>query len=728
MTNILKIAIPAPLTQIFDYLPVSNEALKPGVRVKVPFGRRTMVGILLEVGNESSYPMNKLRKIIEVLDPEPILSKEAIALARWMSDYYHHPIGEVMMLLLPTLLRKGTSASVSASRYFELTFPSDQDIESIQKKAPKQAKIIKLLQEFKEGASWEQLRMREISSPSLNALIKKGWVKETEKSKLCPVLPSTTTSLKLNDEQDQAVKSISQTLGSFEPYLLNGVTGSGKTEVYLQVIEQVLERNEQALVLVPEIGLTPQTLMRFQNRFSVPIVTLHSGMTDRERTNAWLWAQKGEASIIIGTRSSIFTPLPRLGIIIVDEEHDLSFKQQEGIRYSARDIAIVRGKAENVPVVLGTATPSLESFHNAKSERYKTLHLPERAGGAKQPTINILDVRNKHLEQGISQDLFDAIEKHLKDGGQVLIFLNRRGFAPILMCHSCGWTAACKRCDAKLTLHHKPRFLQCHHCGAHQPADKQCPECEEGECHAIGIGTERLEQLMKERFPEVPIVRVDRDSSRTKKALDENLEKIHSGHGRILIGTQMLAKGHHFPDVTLVSILNVDNGLHSSDFRATERIAQLIMQVSGRAGRAEKPGEVIIQTHHPEHPLLKQLVETGYSAFAETLLEDRHLATLPPHSYMALIRAEATNSTLPQAFLRELKAEAEKLIKDNVQILGPIPAPMEKRAGHFRAQLLLQSLNRASLHNALKPLVKRLNEDKSRKVRWSLDIDPLEMW
>jgi primosomal protein N' (replication factor Y) len=461
----------------------------------------------------------------------------------------------------------------------------------------------------------------------------------------------------------------------------------------------------------------------------VPVVVLHSGLSNQERLNAWLWARDGKASIVIGTRSAVFTPLARPAVIILDEEHDMSFKQQEGFRYSARDVAIKRGQLEKIPVVLGSATPSLESLENCHRRRYKKLELPQRAGSAKPPEVTVLDVRKQPMQDGLSALLLNAMRRHLAAGGQVLLFLNRRGYAPTLLCHDCGWVAKCKRCDAHMTLFAGQRRLRCHHCGAERPADPACPECASTELRPVGAGTERLEESLRRQFPDTGIARIDRDTTRRKGAMQSLLDSVHDGSSRILIGTQMLAKGHHFPEVTLVGMVDVDQGLFSADFRATERMAQLIVQVAGRAGRAEKKGQVLIQTHHPEHPLLQVLLQSGYAAFAKAALEERKQANLPPFSYLALLRAEAVDSGLPLQFLQQARRLAEAQQVGGVQILGPVPAPMERRAGRFRAQLLLQAGSRAVLHRLLTPWVLQLEGDKlGRKVRWSLDVDPQEMF
>jgi len=664
-STILNIAIPTPLRQCFDYLPPENcvlDQLVPGIRVQVPFGRRKLIGILIGVSDTSAVAQDLLKPAFEILDEVPLIPDNLMELALWASDYYHHPIGDVLSSCLPKLLRQGKSL-------MKLPLPMDQTQH--------------------EPAS----------------------------------------KLTLTDEQEHAVQEIAHSLNTFHSFLLDGVTGSGKTEVYLHIIERLLENDRQALVLVPEIGLTPQTVSRFQDRFSVPIAVLHSGLTDKTRFNGWQMAMKGEASIIIGTRSAIFTPLPKLGAIIVDEEHDLSFKQQDGFRYSARDVAIMRARMASIPVILGSATPSLESLYNASRKRFTHLKLTVRAGNAIKPNYRIIDVRNQHLESGLSQQLLTAMEEHLKKDGQVLLFINRRGYAPTLICHGCGAVTRCKHCDANLTLHLQPNFLQCHHCGSTRSVDKQCFECKSSGLYPLGTGTERLEQELNQLFPLRNIVRIDRDSTRRKGAIQNILDDINKGHSHILIGTQMLAKGHHFPNVTLVGILDADIGLFSADFRATEHMGQLLTQVSGRAGRAEKPGEVLIQTHNPQHPLLLQLIHKGYGDFSEALLNERSKVSLPPYAYFALVRADALKRGQALDFLKEVRTTAEANPIKNVQVLGPIPSSMEKRAGRYRAQLLLRSGNRPSLHEFIDLLLDQIPRLKpARSIRWSLDVDPIELF
>ncbi|WP_166210953.1 primosomal protein N', partial [Cognatiluteimonas telluris] len=533
-----------------------------------------------------------------------------------------------------------------------------------------------------------------------------------------------------NDEQCHAIDVIRGAVG-FAPMLLDGVTGSGKTEVYLQAIADCLARGRQALVLVPEIGLTPQMLARFRARLGVPVHALHSGLTDGERARVWTAAWRGEARVVVGTRSAVFMPLPDAGLVVVDEEHDASYKQQDGIRYHARDFALVRGKALGVPVLLGSATPSLESLHNARAGRYVHLRLHRRAGSARPPTVRVLDIHKRPLQAGLSPELLDAIARALAAGGQVLVFKNRRGYAPVLLCHDCGWSAQCRRCStathgSPMTVHAGGRRLQCHHCGARQPVPQACPDCGGLALQPQGNGTERIEELLAERFADVPVLRVDRGSTRRQNGLESLLAQLGTRPG-ILVGTQMLAKGHDLPNLTLVAVVGIDEGLFSADFRASEKLAQQLIQVAGRAGRADRAGEVWLQTHHPGHPLLQTLIEGGYHAFAGAELLQREAAGFPPFAHLALLRAEAVNADAPLAFLQAAKS---LLAADGtVDIHGPLPAPMPRRAGLHRAQLLLSSAARAALHAALAAAVPALHAlPTARKVRWSLDVDPVDLY
>lgn len=730
----LRLAIPSPLRRLFDYLPpqaCEPATLIPGVRVQVPFGRREVTGILIEVSESTEVPLDKLKPAIAVLDTTPPMPATILKLARWAGNYYQHPLGDALSQALPVLLRKGEPCEYAHQHLWRAT--ADADIAQLGKTAARQRELLLLLQEHPRGISEDAIRAEGGQTSLLKKLIEKDLAESfihKPNADHHSDQPLHEVPLTLNNEQQQAVSAITAAKG-FKPFLLQGVTGSGKTEVYLQAIEHFIRQGKQALILVPEIGLTPQTVARFKARFNLPVMVLHSNLTDRQRLDVWLQAREGVARIIIGTRSAIFTPLLNPGIIFIDEEHDTSFKQQDGFRYNARDLAIMRGNFEQIPVVLGTATPAIESLYNAQQGRYQWLKLNQRAGNALPPRFELLDIRQLPLEDGLSTPLIQQIKSHLQQGTQVLIFLNRRGFAPTLMCHDCGWLADCRRCDAHMTLHRKPYHLHCHHCDSQRPVPVNCDHCGSTELKPVGAGTERTEEALQKLFPEFPVIRVDRDTTQRKNAMQQIMDRVHQGLPCILIGTQMLAKGHHFPKVTLVAILNADSGLFSADFRGMERTAQLILQVAGRAGRADHPGKVVMQTHHADHPTITSLVTEGYQAFAEQELSQRISARLPPSMHCAMFRAEASHQGMAERFLSKLRTllEEDILQPQGVHWIGPLPSPMEKRAGLFRAQLVLQSRDRKALHQQLHSIISAVESDPdARKVRWSVDVDPVDMF
>ncbi len=730
---ILQVAILAvPLRRTFDYLPPKNidpDTLKPGIRLRVPFGRQQRIGILLSIQSNSNFAINKLKPVDEIIDPQPLFPEALHQLLLQAARYYHHPLGEVLDTALPALLRQGRAATPKQEKYYALTSSGATTAADTLKRAPRQQQIMEQLQQQPLSSTQLAAHYKNWREPTLR-LIEKGLVKEIEQrdSEASP-LP-TDLPHPLNREQQQAIDAIQQQTHSTAPtpILLEGVTGSGKTEVYLQAMQPVLEQGRQVLILVPEISLTPQTVRRFQNRFGLPIALLHSGRNQGERFNDWLHARSGHAKIIIGTRSAIFTPLQAPGMIIVDEEHDSSFKQQEGFRYSARDIAVLRAQREQIPVILGSATPSFESLHNSSQEKYHKAKLTQRAGDAATPELSLIDMRSRKVDHLLSAPLLEKIQHHLQQQGQVLLFLNRRGYAPVLLCKGCGWSMSCPRCDIHYTYHQGRKRLICHHCGGERPFPTACPECGGETMKSVGAGTERIEEALQQQFPNHSISRIDRDTTRKRGAMERLLEEIQDGQHQLLLGTQMLAKGHHFPNVTLVAILDADGGLFGSDFRATEQMGQLITQVAGRAGRENRKGEMVIQTHNPDHPLLLTLLREGYPAFSRQALSERKLAQLPPYSFLALIRAEAAHATDAYRFLNEVREIAQSNNGGTVEILGPIPSPMEKRAGRYRLQLLLQSTQRSTLHGLLQPLTDEIEQLKSsRKVRWSLDVDPVDM-
>ena len=730
---ILTLAMPTPLRRSFDYLPPKDmtdeavAALQPGIRVEAPFGNRQLIGILLTTKNTTDIDDNKIKRVSTILDGQPILAGKLLALSQWAASYYQHPMGDALANAIPTLLRKGEQLIPGTETHWQLTTEGKGLPEGALKRAAKQAQLFSLLQQ-QDSLKRSQLDDAQISQATCKALIEKGLIERVEiaaalydHSQDC--LKS--TPLTLNAEQKAAVDAINANTG-FQCYALEGITGSGKTEVYLQLIEQCLNNQQQALVLIPEIGLTPQTLSRFQNRFNCPIATVHSGLTDRERLLAWQHAQSGEAGIILGTRSAIFTAVANLGLIIIDEEHDSSFKQQDGFRYSARDVGIKRAADEQCPIVLGSATPSLETLNNALQGRYHHLQLKQRATGASAPRFELLDIRHAPMEDGFSPALISAIGNEIQQGNQVLVFINRRGFSPMLMCHDCGYVAQCQHCDARMTVHFQQRMLRCHHCGHQAALPDQCPDCNSNQLEFRGSGTERSEQALKRLFPTTDIKRIDRDTTSRKQAMQQLVDQVHEGEPCILVGTQMLAKGHHFPDVTLVAVLDADGGLFSADFRGPEKMGQLLIQVAGRAGREAKAGKVMIQTHQPEHPLITSLVNDSYHQYAKALLGERQSSGLPPFGHLALLRAEANNLQQSEILLQDLRDLADN---SGCQIFGPLPAPMTRKAGRFRSQLLVRSDQRRPLHRILQQLCSLAEQHPlGNKVRWSIDVDPSDMF
>jgi primosomal protein N' (replication factor Y) len=743
---ILQIALDTPVRRRFDYLPpvrgegttgssAGDEArFKLGVRVSVPFGRRVVQGVLVGVADSSPLPAHKLRAALAVIDAEPVFDPVTLELLCWAAEYYHHPIGEVFAAALPASLRGG-QATVLVSRRWELT-PSGRaqlDDPTPRPRGREQRRLMVHLATHGPQARADLLA--EFRPAPLRALAARGWIAATTitapAGALTPaaVEPAaapgeTDPGVTLTDAQQEAVARLQSSLGRFAAFLLFGVTGSGKTEVYLRLVAQVIAAGDQALVLVPEIALTPQLVARFAARFRTGVAVLHSGLPGAERRDAWRDAHNGHARIVLGTRSAVFASLPRLALIIVDEEHDASYKQQEGFRYSARDLAVLRAQRAGVPIVLGSATPSLETLENVAQGRYTRLSLPGRPGAARAPLMRLIDLKSQAAENGLSQLAMSSIRRHLDAGAQVIVFLNRRGYAPTLFCNHCGWVAPCAHCDARMTLHRRAAQLRCHHCGAHGPVPLVCGGCG----HAllpVGQGTERVEETLQRLFPDAPLARLDRDTAGARGGAQGVLARVHSGEARILVGTQMLTKGHHFPDVSLVVILDADQGLFASDYRATERLAQTIVQVAGRAGRAARAGEVLIQTQFPEHPLLNRLIKSGYEEFAAAALAERREANWPPFSRLALLRAEARQVERVEQFLQAAAALARD---PGIKLLGPASALLARRADHFRAHLLVEAAERGELQRFLARWLAGVAAlPTPAGLRWSIDVDPLEV-
>jgi len=726
---ILRVALPGPLRGFFDYLPPADAdpgACEPGRRVLVPFGRSSRIGVIVACPRETGIPQERLKAAEAILDQAALLDRQHLEFLQWSAGYYHHPAGEVIGAALPLRLRKQPKALAYREQVLVLRVPAEEALAACGR-APRQRALVEYLLE-QPPATVSRARLRahpDLSAGALRPLLLKQLVAERDRDEQALALPQPVSVPELNPEQVAAVASLERALGGFAAFLLQGVTGSGKTEVYLRAAAAALARGGSVLVLVPEIALTPQLQQRFQERLGHGVVLLHSGLSEGEREQSWQRVRTGLARVLLGTRSSVLYPVQGLALVIVDEEHDSSFKQQEGFRYSARDLAVIRAQRAGCPVLLGSATPSLESLRNAQLGRYQQLYLRERAGSALAPRIDLLDIRDQPLVSGLSEPLIAELRRILARGEQAMVFINRRGFAPVLACFDCGWISDCPRCDARQTVHRGVNLLWCHHCGAQRPIPRQCPQCGSTRLHPLGQGTEQLEQRLGELFPGVELLRVDRDATARKGSLEALLDRVHRAEAALLVGTQMLAKGHHFPNVTLVGVLEADGGLFSADFRAPERMAQLLIQVAGRAGRGDKPGRVLIQTRYPEHPLLRLLSTQGYEAVAGLAMQERREAQYPPFSHQALLRADATAAEAPIRFLEQLLEALGDTAP--VELWGPVPAPMARRVGRYRAHLLLQSQRRDRLHAVLDRVVEAVAQlPAARRVRWSLDVDPID--
>ena len=730
--TILRVAVPRPLFQLLDYLPIKDSTPKAGCRVRVPFGHTEVTGVVIEITHTSEF--DELKPILELLDSEPLLDQQTLTSLLWASQYYHHPVGDVVAHALPLAL-KG-QRKVPKTPIWSIP-PNTDKLDPSLLRAPKQLAVFEAISSTDKGVNEVTLQTQfGKSAKTLIRQLEKKLLIETLHSEFLFTPPDTSTTepntsnLELTKEQEDCIQSIQEA----KPYLLHGVTGSGKTEVYLRVIEPILAANKQVLILVPEIGLTPQLLSRFTNYFSqssigkkVNTVVMHSKLSDGERMKAWLAAKTGQLDILIGTRSAVFVPMPKLGMIVIDEEHDSSLKQQEGFRYHARDLAVKRAHDLNVPIIMGSATPSLESLHNSNLQRYHYLHLSKRPGARTAPIVLVQDIRGLPLDSGVCSPLLASIREHIETGNQVMLFLNRRGFAPALFCPQCGWHAECPSCDTNMTYHAHSNKLICHRCDFERAVDNHCPECGNKQITTKGQGTERIEKKLQTHFPNTRIIRVDRDTTSRKGELQQKLDLVNQGQPAILIGTQMLAKGHDFPNLTLVGILDIDQSLFSTDFRAWERLSQLIIQVSGRAGRAEKKGTVMLQTTQPDHPFFQILLSQGYLAIAKQSLTERESWHFPPYSFQALIRANANKKESAINYLNKVREQLEPYQSNDFILLGPAPSPIEKRANRYRAQLLVTALTRKQLHQALNRLIQNISSiRKTGGIRWSVDIDPID--
>lgn len=709
--------------QDFYYYTAKNIKPRIGDRVWVPFINKQRLGFVIDI--VASFDVNfKLKDINKLIDNEPLLGLDDLNLLKWVAEYYKAPLPLILKLAIPKKYREGKEVSLPVEEEYSLNPLYIENYKQLLSRAKKQLDIVDFIF-ANPKSSKKTLINNNFSSQQLNLLIKKNILVKEEKLYIAKTKSEKTSQpLILNIEQEVAVNSIIKFLDIYRCFLLKGVTGSGKTEVYLQVISQVLENDKQVLVLVPEIGLTPQLLSRFSSRFSTEVLVMHSALNDTERQYAWQLAKDNKVKLIIGTRSAIFIPMPKLGLIVIDEEHDLSLKQMEGVRYFARDVAIKRAADANIPIILGSATPSLESVYNCLKKKYTLLELSNKALSDSQLHYQILDIRNQKLNNGFAPETIIQITKHLENGNQALVFINRRGFSPVLLCSDCGLIADCINCDTHLSFHRSINKLICHHCGYTINKYNNCLACGSSMC-AVGVGTQRVFEYLSMVFPTTSIVRIDRDEVIKKNALSEKLELINSQAVQLIVGTQMLAKGHHFPKLSLVVILDVDNGFYAEDFRNLERLGQLLVQVAGRAGREKEAGQVIIQTALPNDPLLNILIKKGYDAFVSLLLEARSIASLPPYAYLAIFRAESNDEKKLLKFMHMVKDE---LVFDKINILGPAPAPIFKKNKQYRMQLMLKSTSRKELHKALNFIQDYLRVIKiPHGVIFSIDVDPLEV-
>ena len=724
--NILRVALDLPLPRVFDYRADTATLADIGMRVLVPFGNKQMIGVIVGLAENSQVESGKLKPALRILRETIALSRDWLELAQFCSDYYHRPLGEVIFNGLPLRLRKpGATPEIHAAAAYRLSTSGREALAQL----PARAKVKRaLLETLAQSDSAEALLRAQSPSAkdALAELVSAGWI---ERYRLPPQAGERrfVENVALNEEQQQVLAQIESAGPGYRVFLLHGITGSGKTEIYLRLIARTVAAGKQALVLVPEISLTPRLEQEFRERFpDAPLVSLHSGLADGERTQHWLQAQSGAAAIVLGTRLAVFAPLPGLALIVVDEEQDASFKQQDGVRYSARDVAVFRAHQAGIPIVLGSATPALETYAHALSGRYQLLRLSQRAvPQAQLPLVHTVDMRKHKLEDGLAPPLLEALQQRLARGEQSLVFLNRRGYAPVLMCPACDWVSGCRRCSTRMVLHLADKQLRCHHCGASTPIPRHCPSCGNADIHPFGRGTQRLEATLGAHFPQARVLRIDSDSTRSKGSFSRMLGEIQAGRADILVGTQILAKGHDFPKLTLVAVLNADSALYSADYRAPERLFAQLVQVAGRAGRAGLSGEVLIQTQYPRHPLYLALAQHDYPGFARTLLAEREQAGFPPYVFEAVLRAEAEKLDSALEFLRAAAALAGPP-PEGITLYDAVPMSVTRLAERERAQLLLQAASRKMLQAYLAAWSAKLHALPQRSVRWHVDVDPIE--
>lgn len=719
MPKTVRIALNRPLRRLFDYTVPEGLALTRGQRVQIPFGRQQLTGLVVETDSPPPEGI-PLKPVTGALESWPALPPETVDLLTWASTYYQHPLGECLFTALPPALRKGRSAEVAEERFWT----SAQSGEPLPANAHRQRALLDWLSDQPAPVSERAIRDSGFTLNQIKALADKGRISHAVPAAKHAIEPSPVAPPRLTPVQQHAAEQLQQVRTGFDACLLYGITGSGKTELYLHYLKHQLASSDQALVLVPEINLTPQTVARFRHYFGDRVVVWHSALNDGDRLATWLKVRNGDPIVLIGTRSAVLLPFARLKTIIVDEEHDTSYKQGEGFRYSGRDLAVYRAHLNECPVILGSATPSLESYNNALLGKYRLVKLEQRAKKASPPTLKLLDIRSRPLEGGLSRPALQAIRETLDRGEQALVFVNRRGFAPIMMCFDCGHIVECPRCDTRLTYHRRDRAMRCHHCDYQTAATSHCPQCQSESFKPVGQGTERTEDVLTQSLPDSPIVRVDRDSTQRKGSIQSILDRVNSGAPCVLVGTQMLAKGHDFPKVTLVVVVNADGGLFSVDFRAPEQLIQTLLQVSGRAGRAERPGTVLIQTCHSDHPLLKSLCNDHYLKIADQLLAEREANRFPPFRHMAIFRAEADTMQASLELLDSIKPLAQR---PGIETWGPLPAMIARRADRHRAQLILLSEHRGRLNTTLSAICQALDQRKlSARLRWMIDVDPQE--